>query len=208
MKNYSYQISLVISQMLSAVVMFICLSGKAPIWMYLAFAIPPLLLFALLLLGQKPAALITVPFWLIFIVCFLAFWFNPTAVSLFSNTYSITAIVFFLLTTVFSIGAPRSKPNPFFGVKTPMTDESPEIWAKVHSVCGVVSAAFVIPLFLLIFYISGGLNLGLCYIFILAAVIGGGAVGQIAARPLLRQLQHREEEQLKEAIKKEQGYRN
>lgn len=187
--------------------MLVCLGGKAPVWMYITCVLPLVCLLAFLPLRRKSSYL-AIPFWLVFIVCFLSFWFNPTAVSLFSNTYSITAIVFFLLTTVFSIAAPRSKQNAFFGIRTPMTDESPEIWAKVHSVCGVVSAAFDIPLFLLIFYISGGLNLGLCYVFFLAAVIGGGAVGQIAARPLLRQLQLREEEQLKEAIKKEQGYRN
>lgn len=206
MMKKSYEIALVLSQVLSAIIMLICINGKATVWMYIVLIIPPLLLIAILFLERKFRSLTMVPFWLIFIICFAFFWFNPNAISLFSfNEYSITAIVFLLLNTIFCIVAPHTKPNPFFGVKT--AEESPEIWAKVHSVFSVVCSTFEIPLLLLIFFIPGKLKFGLCIAFLLSAVLGGWIIGQISVTPLLKQLRHQEEEELKAAIREEQNYR-
>lgn len=199
-----YPLALTISQLASAAAL-LGSWGRAPVWMYFALAAPLFFLLPLLLLKGKTARRLSVPFWMLFVVCFAAFWFYAGTREFFSfNEYSLTALVFFLLNTVFLIAAPRSKPNAFFGVRTPMTSESPEIWAKVHSVYSVVCAVFEIPLFLLIFYVPGMLKFILAVIFVLAASLGGAVCGQLAALPLLRELRRREEEERKAQIRKEQ----
>jgi hypothetical protein len=208
MKKYIYEMVVAVSQLVCAIIMLIYISWTASFWMYLALAIPPLLLLATLLFHRQLAYFSRILFWLFFMVGFVIFWFNPTTISLYSiNEYSITAVVFLILNTVICIAASRSRINLFFGYGTPLAEESPEILATVNSVISKACSVCEIPLFLLIFFIPGGLKFGLCVVLLFSGFAGGTIIGRFSAIPLLRRIRRQEEEQLKAAIREEEDHR-
>lgn len=77
----------------------------------------------------------------------------------------------------------------------------------VHDILSSIGFAFTLPLFLLIFYVPGTTKFLLSVICLLVGLVGGGIIGQFKAKPLIREIRQKEEEELKEQIRKEQGYR-
>lgn len=146
--------------------------------------------------------------WITNFISIGAFYFTQDAVKNFTfNEYSITACVFLILNTIFCVAFPRTEPNPFFGVRTEVTTESPAIWSKVHQVCSLVACFFEIPLFLLICFVPGVLKFILCIICLLGSVLLGAVIGHIAVAKEIKERYQQEQQELKEQLRREEGYR-
>ncbi len=183
MKELRYECTVLSAQLGSALALLIFLKGRAGLFMYLVLAAPVLFLFCAFLLRKKIALYKTAAlFWLVFAGSVFGFWFYSPAAAWFSvDGYSVTALIYFILNTVFCIAAPHTEINGVFGVRTPFSMQSPAIWKQVHAVFGVALSFSILPLFLLIFWVPGMLKFVLCNVLFLGTVLVGAALGLHAA---------------------------
>lgn len=206
-QKQAYLLAVTLAQIVCALA-FLLLTAGQPLALLYGMAAAPVLLFLTFLFGKtrKLCSSWAPLFWLIWVVCFGAFWMHPFSRSYCSiGAYSVTAAVFWGLALLFAIAAPRSSINCFFGIRTPVSTSCEAVWKKVHFVSSFVCAAFTVPLFLLIFWVPGDAKIALCIICLLAAVLGGGFIGQLSARRLIRENRLREVAEREQACRKEQG---
>lgn len=84
---------------------------------------------------------------------FIIFWSNSVARSIIAvNSYSLTVVVYFILTIVFVFAMPKVKANSLFGIRIPILYEYPELWARCQKNASIILSFTLIPQFLLIFY--------------------------------------------------------
>ena len=205
--HLKYAVSLALSQTLCFLIYIICLNGQIVFWKPIVLVGLLISIVVSLCFYKKAEMLETLP-WITNFISIVAFFFTQDAVKNFTfNEYSITACVFLILNTIFCVAFPRTEPNPFFGVRTEVATESPAIWSKVHQVCSLVACFFEIPLFLLICFVPGVLKFILCIICLLGSVLLGAVIGHIAVAKEIKECYQQEQQELKEQLRREEGYR-
>lgn len=109
-----------------------------------------------------------------YIVCFIAFllfWFSEGLKErIVIDGYTIVGPVYTLLMIGFAVYAPKSKPNWMFGLRVPALMENPDLWRKVHSMFSCITTFFIMPQFLLTFYIGGVLRFLLNNLLLIAPI--------------------------------------
>lgn len=206
-ENLKYMLSIIFSQLACSLIFFIFSPEKASLLKGISLFLL-LITVVFQLLRYKEKKVFPVASWVITFGCILIFWIadNPTQEWAF-NEFSVTACIFLIVNTIFCIVSPHTKPNVFFGIRTLNSSENPVIWSKVHHIYSLIASFFELPLFLLIFYVSGVLKFILCIICLLASVILALILGELSTAKMIKQLHQKEEDELNEQIRKEEGYR-
>lgn len=122
------------------------------------------------------------------------------------NAYSLFCAIFLVINTILLCDIVFSKKGSIFGEK-PYTQERPIIEEKKRQVTAVVMTFFEMPLLLTVFFINDGWKMaagsGLC----LAGLLLGLLIGEMSANNLRRSFAETEQRELKEQLRKEEGYR-
>ncbi len=83
------------------------------------------------------------------------------------DIFSFTIIVFLVMSVVFAVLAPLSKPNALFGIRTHYTMDDEEIWKKTHGFMSSAETATIPFLFMLVFFLSGEMRMLAGVVFVL-----------------------------------------
>ena len=203
----SYYISITISNLLCCLLLIFFKTDLSPIM--IIYPSIPFLIIILYPLIKKiiRKTIIEIFLFMTLFISFIMIWSNSTVRSIMAfNSYSLTVVVYFILTIVFVFSMPKVKVNPFFGVRIPVLYEHPKLWGKCQKNASIILSFTLVPQFLLIFYcpaarflltnilLVGGLLIGVIY----ASIIGG---------LYAKKQDIKDAEELKKQLQKEQGYR-
>ena len=141
------------------------------------------------------------------LICFILFWTANTFKNyLIIDNFSIAVIAFLLLNIIFSLLLPKTNSNSSLGIKTQLTLNDPEIWTKTQNMTSYYMIWTFIPLFLLIFYLSGWTKFILSIIILLLPLMTGVIYSNVIGRKIIEYENDRDKKELAEQIEKEQGY--
>ena len=87
------------------------------------------------------------------------------------DIFSFTVVVFLIISVVFAVLAPLSKPNALFGIRTHYTMDDEEIWKKTHDFMSSAETATVPFLVMLVFFLGGGLRMLAGVVFVLLPLL-------------------------------------
>jgi len=209
LRKVKYLISLVSSQLICSLIAINAVNEISPILMYMYMVLPIVAtITACILYKQRYFYLVLAGAYIVFISCFVIFWFNTGITAYISiDSYSITAIVYLVLTIIFTSTFPNIEPNAFYGIRTAITQDYPEVWEKAHKGTSVIISWTIIPQFLLIFYLSGWFKFAMCNVLIITPLIIGAFFAEIIGYPIVKAKKERDKKDLQDQIKREQGYR-
>ena len=154
MRN-QYKISFVLSGLVLGVIGLIWLSTVSVY--QILFIIIPVAVGVISMLVKRN--ILDTIFYIVYFIAFLLFWFSKGIQDqMVIDGYSVVGPIYTLVMTGWAVYAPKSKPNWLFGLRTPVLIENPVLWHKVHSMFSCITTFFIMPQFLLTFYIGGGLR--------------------------------------------------
>lgn len=202
-----YLFSVELSLLFCIIAQMINLSGQISLGQYLWFFTVCLVTVLSYFLLRRSACF-NMFLWAMVLVSIYVFWFDSDARNkMLIDEYSIVVAVHLVINTIFVLFTPRSDPNLFFGIRTYSAQKSPETWSKVQFYFSLVAAFFELPLFLLFFYVPGTLKFVLSTVGLVGALILGIIFSELRVRKLIKEIEQRELLDLKEQLRKEEGYR-
>ena len=203
-----YLIALILSNLLCGLLALVLVGFDTSLLMYLFLFLPAVLIG--IDLYYKRASFIHILeaiTGLSLVICSILFWTANTFQSYLTiDKFSITVIAFLLLNMIFSLLLPRTTPNSSLGIKTQLTLNDPEIWTKTQKMTSYYMIWTFIPLFLLIFYLSGWTKFILSIIILLLPLMIGVIYSNVIGKKIVACENDRDKKELAEQIEKEQGY--
>lgn len=205
-----YLIALIISNLICQLFALFVINLKPTILLVL-FMVLPIILISICLHLRKSNNIQVLELFigLTFLICSVLFWTDDIfRTYVIIDEYSITALVFLIINIIFALVLPRTKPNSALGLRNQMTRSHPDIWKRTHRFMSYLITASWIPLFLLIFYLNGGIGFLLSLLLVLFPSVIGGIYSGIIGGNYLKSEDERDKEALREQIEKEEsGYR-
>ena len=123
------------------------------------------------------------------------------------DEFSLTAIVYLFLGIIFSVVARKSKQNGMFGIRTIFTLEFKDVWIKTHLFFSATTLFSLPGMFMLIFWSSGWVRFWISTILFMLPGIASAIFSAVIGKPYQQEQDRKDEHDLREQIKKEQGYR-
>lgn len=204
-----YLLALTISHVLSALIAMNGVNCDLDFIMYAYIFLPVV---ALVAAGAAyrylKSGLIYIPAFAILMICCFMFWSNDNIVKevyLYRANYG--CIIYIAIMLLSAIGMPLTKPNDFIGVRIPQTEGNPEVWRRTHIFTSVLLSSLILPTFIIMLHYEFKDSFVWCNVFLFGAMAIGIVYGVIIAMPIEKNEKRQIEKELKEQIKKEQGYR-
>lgn len=166
MKNL-YKLSFMLSGLILGVIGLI----RLPVFSVyqLLLVIIPVAVWVISILIKKD--ILDTVFYTVCFIAFLLFWFSDGfKEQIVIDGYTIVGPVYTFLMIGFAAYAPKSKPNWMFGLRAPALMENPALWHKVHSMFSCITTFFIMPQFLLTFYIGDVLRFLLNNLLLIAPI--------------------------------------
>jgi hypothetical protein len=142
-------------------------------------------------------------------VCAILFWFNGKITDNINidTVSTVPSVLFIILSVIIFLNFKYKSNYPEDKISYNMFENnlSTDELKIMYRESGLFMSGFLIPLFLLIFYLDNSMKLISILLFFIA-VFGGFIYGSFKLRPLIISKRNKEKQELKEQLKKEQGY--
>ncbi|HHU56304.1 MAG TPA: SdpI family protein [Acholeplasmataceae bacterium] len=112
-------------------------------------------------------------------------------------------IIFIIVTITF----PYIKRNELYGIRLSICFESEELWHKIHVNASFGTIPFIVITAICMFLKSAALKTFLSLVIIFLAVVVWTLIAKFTAKSYFKPIREQEEKELKEAIKRESGWR-
>ncbi len=125
------------------------------------------------------------------------------------DNFTITAIVYFVISFLFSICSAYIKQNRIFGIRTSATLKYKQVWDKTHKIYFMLSCFSLPFLYTLIFWYSGSIRFILLNIIFISPGIICYFVSYIISKPYVNSehLQHQNELNQQKKLEEEGKYK-
>ncbi len=101
------------------------------------------------------------------------------------DNFSLTAVIYFIIAIIFSIGAFYVKQNLTFGIRTSATLKYEQVWNKTHRIFSLISCASTPFMYTLIFWYSGWTRFILLNIVFIIPIIISFFISHIISTPYI-----------------------
>ncbi len=163
-----------------------------------------LLLFCLIPFSKKMKSILIVGSYIALVISFALFWSNKNVMSLVVfNSYSLTAIIYLILTIVFVIILPKTEINSLIGIRIPVLMDDPQAWHKCQKIGSLIMSITIIPQSLLIFHCPN-MRFLLVNLLLVGSCLISTILSSFIGTHMAKAKEQQEKEELKKQIQKEQ----
>jgi len=157
------------------------------------------IIFSFILLAFNHGPGVRVVYTIVYAAIFFMLWFNTDIWPLrHVDEHSLIPLIFFAICVLISILSPFLKMNHFAGIRIAEAFINDDFWKKIHSISSVVIAGFAVPQFLLVFYLSGNLNMVLSIVLAFVGIFACVAASKLLVAADVREYRQAQARELVE----------
>ena len=188
--------------LVSCIIIFLCYDMVTIL--NIIVALLPFVCALILMIFGKHKITFPIPITLIISVIYI---FKSLRYKIVLDEFSLTVIVYLVLGIIFSVAARKSEQNNMFGIRTVFTMEFKDVWIKTHLFFSETTLFSLPGMFMLIFWSSGWIRFWISTILFMLPGIASAIFSAVIGKPYQQEQDRKDEHDLREQIKKEQGYR-